>query len=69
MGFREREKGRLARLKSKLFSAEKCEHEMEADVVSLLHIAPAANREFVGRVTSPGLRSVGFDIHDVWASW
>ncbi len=53
MGFREREKGRLAPLKSKLFSAMEREHEMEADVVSLLYIAPAANREFMGRVTSP----------------
>jgi hypothetical protein len=46
-------------------------HEMEkarelgADVVSLLHIAPAANRDF-RRVTSPGLRELGVSATDVW---
>ena len=41
--------------------------EMEADVVSLLHVVPAANREFVDRVTSPALRLVGTDVHEVWS--
>ncbi len=41
------------------------EHEMETDVVSLLYIAPAVNSEFMGRVTSLELRSLGSDIHDV----
>ena len=50
-----------------LCSAMEREHEMETDVVSLLHVAPMANRELMARVTSPGLRSVGSDIHDVWS--
>lgn len=50
-----------------LCSAMECEGEMGADVVSLLHIVPAANREFLGRVTSPALRSVGADVHETWS--
>lgn len=49
-----------------LCSAMEREGEMDADVVSLLHIAPKANRDFVNRVTSPKLRLVGCDVHDVW---
>ena len=41
-------------------------HEMEADIVSLLHVAPKANRELMARVTSPALQSYGSDIHEVW---
>ena len=40
--------------------------EMAADVVSLLHVAPAANRNFMGRVTSPELRRVGGNVHEIW---
>ena len=40
--------------------------EMGADVVSLLHIAPAANRELMRRVTSPELRQLGGNIHETW---
>ena len=50
-----------------LCSAMEREGEMGADVVSLLHIAPAANREFLGRVTSPALRSMGGDVHETWS--
>ena len=49
-----------------LCSAMEREGEMDADVVSLLHIAPKSNREFVKRVTSPALRSIGCDVHEVW---
>ena len=40
-------------------------HELGADVVSVLHIDPAANTDF-RRVTSPGLRSLGPSVMDVW---
>ncbi len=49
-----------------LCSAMERHGEMGADVVSLLHVAPAANRDFVGRVTSPELRRVGGDVHEIW---
>lgn len=39
--------------------------ELGADIVSLLHIAPTANRDF-RRVTSPGLREVGETAVEVW---
>jgi hypothetical protein len=42
--------------------------EMDADLVSLLHIAPVANRELMRRITSPGLRGRGETIHEVWQS-
>ena len=40
-------------------------NEFGADIVSLLHIAPAANLEFQ-RVTSPELRPLGETVIDVW---
>lgn len=46
---------------------EKC-REMNADVVSLLHVAPRANRELMTRVTSPGLETVGSDVHEIWSA-
>ena len=49
-----------------LCSAMEREGEMDPDVVSLLHIEPKSNREFVKRVTSPALRSIGCDVHEVW---
>ena len=49
-----------------LCSAMEREGEMDADIVSLLHMAPKSNREFVNRVTSPALRSKGSDVHEVW---
>ena len=49
-----------------LCSAMESHGEMGADVVSLVHVAPAANRDFMGRVTSPELRRVGGDVHEVW---
>lgn len=49
-----------------LCSAMERHSEMGAEVVSLLHVAPAANRDFLGRVTSPELRRVGGDVHEIW---
>ncbi|MEO8613269.1 MAG: hypothetical protein ABI690_35590, partial [Chloroflexota bacterium] len=40
-------------------------HEVGADVVSLLHIAPAHNHDFP-TVTSPDLRGVGSSVTEVW---
>ena len=46
---------------------ERC-GEMDADVVSLLHVAPRANRELMKRVTSKALEGVGSDVHDIWSA-
>jgi hypothetical protein len=51
-----------------LASAMEREHEMEADVVSTLHMAPAANEALMRRITSPALRSHGSNIHEVWTA-
>ena len=40
--------------------------EMKADIVSLLHVAPTANRELMARVTSPVLKACSADIHEIW---
>jgi hypothetical protein len=40
--------------------------EMDADIVSLLHIAPDQNKDFL-RVTSPQLQPLGSKATDVWA--
>jgi hypothetical protein len=39
--------------------------ELGASIVSVLHIAPAHNKDF-GRVTSPNLTSMGHSVPDVW---
>ena len=44
---------------------ERC-GEMEADLVTLLHVAPRADRELMSRVTSEALEDVGSDIHAIW---
>lgn len=49
-----------------LCTAMERNREMEADVVTLLHVAPRANRELMRRVTSEALEGVGSDIHAVW---
>ena len=49
-----------------LCSAMEREGEMGADVVSLLHVAPKANRDLMKRVTSPGLATFGSDVHTIW---
>lgn len=43
-------------------------HEMGADVVTVMHIAPRANTELVERITSPKLASHGTTVHEVWNS-
>lgn len=42
--------------------------EMEADVVTLLHIAPRANGDLMNRVTSKALEELGSDIHAIWGA-
>jgi hypothetical protein len=49
-----------------LASAMEREHEMDADIVSTLHMAPAANEALMHTITSPKLRDLGSDIHHVW---
>ena len=50
-----------------LCSAMERYEEMEADIVSLLHVAPRANRDLMQRVTSRNLRGRGTDdIHEIW---
>ena len=50
-----------------LCSAMERESEMGADLVSLMHVAPRANRHLMNRVTSPRLEGYGSDIHDIWS--
>ena len=40
-------------------------HELESDLVTVLHVAPAHNRDF-HRVTSPGLQQLGDSSIKVW---
>lgn len=49
------------------FLAAKMEeaHELKADIVSLLHIAPRVNHDFE-KITSPGLIELGKTAIDVW---
>jgi hypothetical protein len=42
-------------------------HELGADIVSLLHIAPAHNEDFK-RITSPGLKDFGTSATKVWSA-
>ncbi len=42
------------------------EREMQADIVSTIHIAPQANKEFNRRITSPGLCEYGDTVHTIW---
>lgn len=51
-----------------LASAMEREHEMDAGIVSYLHIAPHANGEFLRRITSPALIGRGTNVHEVWAT-
>ena len=51
-----------------LATAMEKNHEMSADIVSLLHVAPKANAELMNRITSPALAGLGGDIHSVWAA-
>lgn len=51
-----------------LASAMEREKEMGATVVSTLNIAPRANLELIGQITSSGLKRLGTDIHAVWSA-
>lgn len=51
-----------------LCSAMEREHEMGAEVVSLMHVAPAANRELLNSVTSPDLGAFGSHVHEIWSA-
>ena len=51
-----------------LCSAMERHREMNATVVSLLHVAPRSNQELMRRVTSNALARHGSDIHDAWAA-
>ena len=51
-----------------LCSAMERRREMNADIVSLLHVAPCANRELMHRVTSSSLEACGSDVHKIWGS-
>ena len=42
------------------------EREMEADVVSVLHVSPQANLEFARRFTSPSLAQYGRTVTEAW---
>lgn len=51
-----------------LASTMEREHEMEADVVSVLHVAPRANVQLATTITAPALVGRGKTMHSVWAS-
>jgi len=50
-----------------LASAMEREHEMGAEVVSVLHIAPKANKELLETINSPQLSGLGTNVHEVWS--
>ena len=41
--------------------------ELEAEVVRVIHIAPAANTGFAQSITSPALRTYGRSVSEIWA--
>lgn len=43
-------------------------HEMGADVVSVMHVMPRANTDLANQITSPKLSPFGKTIHDVWTA-
>ena len=40
--------------------------EMDSDIVSVLHVSPAANEGLRNTITSPALKSFGNNIYEVW---
>jgi hypothetical protein len=55
-------------MRHQLLSSEmESAHEMGADIVSYLHIAPRCNGELMQRITSPALAHLGKNVHEVWA--
>lgn len=55
---------RLQLLASKMEEA----HEMQADIVSTIHIVPEANKEFRSRRTSAKLAKYGDTVHAIWTN-
>ncbi len=51
-----------------LASAMERAREMDADVVSVLHVAPRANVDFTPRITAPALTGRGDTVHAAWAT-
>ena len=51
-----------------LCSAMERHREMGANIVSLLHVAPTANKELMNRVTSIQLTRFGSNLHDIWTA-
>lgn len=51
-----------------LASAMERAHEMEADIVSVLHVAPRANMQLATTITAPKLVGRGKTIHAAWAA-
>lgn len=49
-----------------LASAMEEAREMDADIVSVLHVAPRANTEFNRRITAPALTGLASTVHEVW---
>ena len=43
-------------------------HEMEADFVTAIHIAPKENKELMNRITSNELSCLGNNIHAIWSN-
>ncbi len=42
--------------------------EMDADIVSVVHVAPRANQDFSGSLTSPELRRYGSTVSEIWSA-
>jgi len=42
------------------------DHELDADIVSVLHIAPAVNKDFQ-KITSPDLKPLGSSVSEIWS--
>ena len=57
----------LMRLQLLAFEMERC-RELDADYVSVLHVAPYQNQELMRVIGSPKLRPLGDDIHSVWST-
>jgi len=49
-----------------LASQMELHEEMKADIVSVLHVSPHANKELLENITSPSLRCMGNDLYEIW---
>lgn len=57
----------LMRLQLLAFEMEQC-RELDADYVSVVHVAPYQNEDLMRVIGSPKLRPLGDDIHSVWSA-